>query len=74
MFTNMLTIVYASTNYVRRQDLWEDLKRIADDMEDPWMVLGDFNALLAISERRGELKTLPPVVCKALRIWFKIAI
>lgn len=30
-----ITIVYASTNYVRRQDLWDDLSRIAEDMEDP---------------------------------------
>lgn len=51
--TWFITVVYASTNYVRRQDLWEDLKRIVDDMEEPWMVLGDFNAILTNCERKG---------------------
>lgn len=48
-----VTIVYASTSYVNRQNLWGDLSRVADGMVDPWVVLGDFNVILAYHERKG---------------------
>lgn len=47
------TVVYASPRYMRRQTLWEDLKVMADDMVEPWMILGDFNAIQNNQERRG---------------------
>lgn len=52
--TWFITIVYANPRYLRRQILWEDLGGIAESMEDPWVVLGDFNSIMADHERRGE--------------------
>lgn len=49
----MLTVVYGSPNYVRRQQLWDDLARIADSHDEAWVVLGDFNYTCADSERKG---------------------
>lgn len=49
----LITSVYASPNYVRRQQLWEDLERIADSLNEPSVVLGDFNSIVVDNERRG---------------------
>lgn len=48
-----ITVVYASPRFAPRQKLWEDLGEIAESMEDPWVVLGDFNSIMANHERRG---------------------
>lgn len=49
----LLTVVYANPYYVRRQSLWDELVRIAEAHDEPWAVLGDFNCILADSERKG---------------------
>lgn len=49
----LITVVYANTSYVRRQDLWDDLNRITESHDTPWAVLGDFNCILSDSERKG---------------------
>lgn len=49
----LITVVYASMSYVRRQQLWADLNRIAESHDTPWAVLGHFNCILADSERKG---------------------
>lgn len=49
----LVTAVYGSPRYVRRQELWDNLSTLAEDIQDPWVVLGDFNAILADHERRG---------------------
>lgn len=49
----LITSVYASPRYVRRQQLWEDLERIASVCTEPWVVLGDFNSIVADHERVG---------------------
>lgn len=51
----LLTVVYASPYYVRRQRLWEDLVTIGESHYEPWSVLGDFNCLLADHDRKVEL-------------------
>lgn len=49
----LLTVVYASTRYVRRIQLWEDLRRLANSHYDPWMVTSDFNTIINDGERKG---------------------
>lgn len=49
----LVAIVYASPNCTRRQELWNDLHRIADSHDEALVVLGDFNSILVDSERRG---------------------
>lgn len=45
----LLTGIYASTNYVRRE-LWEYLTSQASS-NPPWCVLGDFNSIISASEK-----------------------
>ncbi|XP_059285826.1 uncharacterized protein LOC132039345 [Lycium ferocissimum] len=37
-----------------RETLWDDLRLIANNSNFPWMVVGDFNCILAPEEKRGE--------------------
>lgn len=48
-----ITVVYANPYYMRRNQLWDDLVRLADSTNDSWVVLGDFNATLTDNERKG---------------------
>ena len=48
-----LSFVYAATNYIDRWVLWEALISFAASCDDPWMVVGDFNAILGAHERAG---------------------
>ncbi|XP_061353784.1 uncharacterized protein LOC133298506 [Gastrolobium bilobum] len=47
------TAVYASPKEDRRFFLWEDLKHLGRNMNDPWMMSGDFNEIAFASEKRG---------------------
>lgn len=48
-----ITFVYGSPHFVPRQTLWDELKEIHDDVNGPWIVLGDFNATIHYFERIG---------------------
>lgn len=39
----VLTLIYASTKFHFRKNLWNDLENFAQDLDNPWFVLGDFN-------------------------------
>lgn len=47
------TLVYASPNENRRKALWEDLKKIFVRMDGAWMVVGKFDDIASISEKKG---------------------
>lgn len=49
----LITVVYASPNLARRVQLWDDLSQLAETIDQPWSVLGDFNAIFTDEERRG---------------------
>lgn len=49
----MLTAVYASPSEVGRKNLWEALQNIADNMNEPWLIVGDFNEVASITEKKG---------------------
>lgn len=49
----LITAVYASPNYIRRNQLWGDLTRISEAVNEPWVVLGDFNTICGPHERKG---------------------
>jgi len=51
--TWLLTIVYGSPRYINQIQLWDDLRELADEIDELWMVIGDFNAILHEHERRG---------------------
>ncbi|XP_061350406.1 uncharacterized protein LOC133295581 [Gastrolobium bilobum] len=47
------TTVYANPHEDKRCCLWEELKHIGRSMNDPWLILGDFNEIASAAEKRG---------------------
>jgi hypothetical protein len=47
------TAIYASPHENNRCSMWNDLKNIASNMKDPWLLAGDFNDILSINEKKG---------------------
>ncbi|WMV54733.1 hypothetical protein MTR67_048118 [Solanum verrucosum] len=45
------TAIYGLHNIKDRGVLWADLKGIADQMLDSWLIMGDFNTILHIEDR-----------------------
>ncbi|KAL0292193.1 UNVERIFIED_CONTAM: hypothetical protein Sradi_6999800, partial [Sesamum radiatum] len=51
----LVSVIYGDCDYIRRRDLWSGLCVLADDCaDDPWCVLGDFNAIVDSSEASGR--------------------
>ncbi|XP_020225467.1 uncharacterized protein LOC109807358 [Cajanus cajan] len=48
-----LTIIYANPHPHFRIGLKRELRRIAENIQNPWCILGDFNAVLKESECKG---------------------
>jgi len=46
--------IYASTNYLQRSQLWEEMSRLQNFYVAPWIFVGDFNAILGAHEKRGR--------------------
>ncbi|XP_062110517.1 uncharacterized protein LOC133821977 [Humulus lupulus] len=46
-----ITVVYAFNDKSGRKRLWEDLENMAHSITDPWIVMGDFNAILSPEDR-----------------------
>ncbi|KAL0406577.1 UNVERIFIED_CONTAM: hypothetical protein Slati_3971600 [Sesamum latifolium] len=52
--SSLVTVVYGHNEVVPRRELWEQLSSILDNMGDePWLVMGDFNTVLDMSEVHG---------------------
>ncbi|CAN1126970.1 hypothetical protein LINPERHAP2_LOCUS3738 [Linum perenne] len=47
------TFVYASPFIQGRRALWDDLRRISASIAKPWVLMGDFNAIVESSEKSG---------------------
>ncbi|KAJ8431317.1 hypothetical protein Cgig2_032307 [Carnegiea gigantea] len=48
-----ITFVYGANHEAQRGPLWEDLIHIAQEMDEAWCILGDFNAVLYPGDRIG---------------------
>ncbi|CAL1384548.1 unnamed protein product [Linum trigynum] len=48
-----LTAVYASPALIQRRALWQSVRSIAEGMEAPWILAGDFNSILQPSDKMG---------------------
>ncbi|XP_074305250.1 uncharacterized protein LOC141640340 [Silene latifolia] len=53
-----LTVVYAFNSIQERAPLWNQLRKIAGQTHGPWAIAGDFNCILAASERYGGASTM----------------
>ncbi|KAL1164344.1 hypothetical protein V6Z11_A06G063000 [Gossypium hirsutum] len=49
----LVVIVYGSPNGQKQKQLWEAIKYTVLIDETPWLMIGDFNAILASCEKRG---------------------
>ncbi|XP_072087268.1 uncharacterized protein [Arachis hypogaea] len=52
-FSSFCSVVYANPHVHRRMRLWNDLIRVSNMIQGPWIVLGDFNDILMQNEVRG---------------------
>ncbi|KAI9071066.1 hypothetical protein K1719_046968 [Acacia pycnantha] len=48
-----ITAVYAEPNFCNRKVLWGDLENLAMHMNEPWVVLGYFNAYQSPADKKG---------------------
>ncbi|KAH0761419.1 hypothetical protein KY290_017492 [Solanum tuberosum] len=55
-FTTMLTIVYAKNEAQLRKSLWSNLIQIGRNIQEPWLLSGDFNDVLTAEHRVGSQK------------------
>lgn len=53
----IMSAVYASSNAFFREDLWSYMQRLGCCMSFPWLLLGDFNQVLSVTEKRGGCPT-----------------
>ncbi|CAL1356334.1 unnamed protein product [Linum trigynum] len=51
-----LSAVYGSPAMATRRSLWEDIRRLNMQIDTPWILLGDFNALLSPEDKHGGAK------------------
>ncbi|XP_021837039.1 uncharacterized protein [Spinacia oleracea] len=52
------TFIYGMNLKNERLPLWNSLSHIADNCKQPWVIMGDFNALMEIEDRIGGLVRL----------------
>ncbi|KAL0439691.1 UNVERIFIED_CONTAM: hypothetical protein Slati_2452100, partial [Sesamum latifolium] len=53
--TCLIAVVYGECSLIQRRELWAGILSLADDVtEEPWILLGDFNAVLDSSEVCGR--------------------
>ncbi|WJX67493.1 hypothetical protein P8452_51955 [Trifolium repens] len=48
-----LSCVYGSPRGTERVKLWDDLREIAYQISNPWLLMGDFNVYLDIADKQG---------------------
>jgi len=48
-----MSVIYASTNYIRRRFLWQALSDLQQNSSLPWSYIGYFNTILGSHEYRG---------------------
>ncbi|KAA3488313.1 reverse transcriptase [Gossypium australe] len=50
-------VVYGSPDRIKRQALWDDLMDVLPQDPLPWMILGDFNAILSPEDKKSDRST-----------------
>lgn len=53
-FDGIVSVVYGSSNFTNRHALWDSLRNIGRCVNNqPWILMGDFNAMLRAENKRG---------------------
>ncbi|XP_019465327.1 PREDICTED: uncharacterized protein LOC109363517 [Lupinus angustifolius] len=55
----VLSTIYGSPHYALKSSLWDCLRSLAENMDKPWCLVGDFNMVAELSERVGISSTSP---------------
>ncbi|KAK4259111.1 hypothetical protein QN277_005478 [Acacia crassicarpa] len=50
-----ITFIYGPTDEGDRMLCWQKVRRISNNIRDPWMCIGDFNDILSQQEKSGGL-------------------
>ncbi|XP_070025132.1 uncharacterized protein [Nicotiana sylvestris] len=50
-FSGYITFVYGKNKINERRDLWEQLRQIHSNMQEAWLVIGDFNNVLSVHDQ-----------------------
>ncbi|KAL7204622.1 hypothetical protein ACSBR2_017660 [Camellia fascicularis] len=53
LHATVLVAVYASPNPTLKEELWNELEEVVNNMEKSWLVAGDFNDYTSQNERRS---------------------
>ncbi|PNX77058.1 hypothetical protein L195_g033019, partial [Trifolium pratense] len=49
----LLTVVYASPREQERGETWNKLRQLAANINEPWLMVGDFNEIASPEEKKG---------------------
>uniref|UniRef100_A0A803QI18 DUF4283 domain-containing protein n=1 Tax=Cannabis sativa TaxID=3483 RepID=A0A803QI18_CANSA len=49
-----VSLVYAFNDVKKREELWDELEEVAHKIDEPWLIMGDFNEILKANERIGK--------------------
>ena len=47
----IVTIVYGLNTVEQRKSLWQEMKILSQSVTQPWLIAGDFNAILSTKDR-----------------------
>lgn len=50
-FTSQVSFIYGYNTIIQRKDIWNQLQYIQRSVNGAWLILGDFNTLLSVSDR-----------------------
>lgn len=54
----LLTIAYVSPREELKTIFWERMRRIAEDTNEAWIIMGDLNDILETHEKKGGARNL----------------
>ncbi|XP_015933190.1 uncharacterized protein LOC107459476 [Arachis duranensis] len=63
-----LTAVYASLQERNRKEFFDKIQKYADEIQDPWMLMGDFNEIAEVGEKKGGTR-IDDHACQKFREW-----
>ncbi|KAI9100326.1 hypothetical protein K1719_024544 [Acacia pycnantha] len=66
----LFTAVYAHPNEQRRNRIWDILHSLACEIEEPWMMVGDFNEIRSPLEQKGGGR-INEVRCNKFNQWIE---
>lgn len=53
-FRGYISFIYASNQMGERQRMWLKLQEMSNIINEPWLLLGEFNVVLNVSEKLRE--------------------